>query len=243
MSRVFKQFDMYDIYIEPKRRIINIKQRWKYNWIDNGLGVWTYAEKKEFHDNVDKVIWQQWSGNYYAESIPLDVDTNKKSSNLEYSRKQFTINFDIEWVTSNEHWTANVNKVLSPKEFVSKVHYSTYEVFLSNHDYITTQNTRGCNLQFNIAAHEFGHMISRQGDEYGEEHMWPEQKMYLNSNPSYKKKRLRYEEDYSSRMNIGNELRNRFVFSINDSLDIMIPGIIFRAFLSSNYLNSINAKH
>lgn len=239
MSVIKQEFDIFDIYIEPDRKVITIRQRWKYNWVPSSVfTMWTYEEKKKFHDAVDNVIWQQWSGNYFAVSR-VDPIEKKKSKDRTYDNARFAINFDIEWVTSNQHWTANVEKKFLDDTFQSRVVHSSNEVYLSSNDIFTTYNSFGCNEYNNVVSHEFGHMIDNS-DEYGEEYMWPEDLLYYQNNPLKRSSRLRHSDDYYSRMNIGNQLRNRFINAIDDHLDKMVPGVNFIALLTNKYMKSIN---
>lgn len=242
MSVIKHEFDIFDIYIEPDRKVITIRQRWKYNWIaPEGFTMWTYEEKKRFHDAVDRVVWQQWSGNFFSVSR-VDPIEKKKSTDRTFDNTRFTINFDVEWVTANQHWTANVEKVSPTVDHHSKVNYTTKEVFLGSRDVVTTLNVRNCGLEFNTVSHEFGHTIYVD-DEYGNEWLRPDKVRFYEENSALKEERFKHDDDYSSRMNIGNELRDRFVESVDWALNEMVPGVRFYSMLTKTYVQSINGRY
>jgi len=245
MSVIKARYDIFDIYIEPLRKVITVRQRWKYNWLESASAskFWTYNAKKSFHDAVDRVIWNQWSGNYYASSRLKSIESSSNKNSFlfkNYQRKRYTINFDIEWVTTNPHWTANVTHIAPSESYNSRVNHESHEVFLASTDFENSIVDKECNLSFNTASHEFGHMIGA-GDEYGEKYMSERAiEFYENIEETT---RFDYEDDYESRMNIGGELRDRFITLVDDCLDEMIPEVKFTALLTKKYVESINGRY
>lgn len=58
---LIKKTDRMDIYLEEYRQIILIRQRWKYNWLnERNTTSWTLFEKRDFHNKVDNIIWKIW---------------------------------------------------------------------------------------------------------------------------------------------------------------------------------------
>ena len=240
-KRILKKYDMFDIYIEPKRKVITVLQKWKYNWLDGNYGPWTYSQKKEFHDEADKVIWSQWSGKYFAVSVLKSIENDLNGSLIKtYDRNRFTINFDIQWVLTNAHWTVNVTKS-NPGHFNSHVSHNNKEIHLSFLDIYDDISDPECNLMQNVLSHEFGHVIDNR-DEYDTKYMSKDNLAYYAKFPNELSKRLKYYDDYSSRMNIGNELRDRFVQPLEDILNTMVHGVSFSAQLTPEYVESIGGR-
>ena len=213
---LIKKTDRMDIYLESHRQIILICQKWRYNWLNEiGTNSWTLLEKRNFHDEVDKIIWRTWGGHYKVKAIG-----NSNFAN-EYRNKIFTINFDIQWVIENSHWDVNVKKILPFSFSRSNIIWNRREINLDTED-IKKINRRGSN-QIPV-AHEFGHTIGNsvsalfsiglptRGDEYEHE---------FSTNRSF-------EYDHKSIMNIGMELRNRHLDYIKYQLETIYPNTRFQ---------------
>lgn len=212
MSHV-KYTDRMDIYIEEDRNIILIQEKWEYKWLSK-VTHWTITEKRKFHEMADLRIWKQWGGHF-----KLKVK-GTSSFALKHKNTTFTVNFDIKWVFTNSHWTVNITKIAPGKIKKSSVNWIDKIINLDTED--TKLNCKrihgGTNFCQYPISHEFGHTIgnsiyakngrkSMYGDEY-------------NLNGGLKL-------DYSSIMNVGNELRNRHLDYILIELSTMIPNTTF----------------
>ncbi|QCE43109.1 hypothetical protein [Psychroserpens sp. NJDZ02] len=209
-----KKTDNYDIYIEPSRKTIVIRQKWKYIWSSaSGLPNWSYLEKKEWHQKADNVIWQQWGSQFVFWALVHDENSSSRSLH----KKEFNLEFDIEWVTSDQHWLANVKKTKSAEKFRSRVNLTEKKIYLAHID--TKRRVSGA-INQNTVKHEFGHTIGVD-DEYGN---------------AYKREedRTKYEpihvKDTKALMNIGNELRTRYIRDIKMEVNSMIPEVSFITF-------------
>ncbi|WP_289044013.1 hypothetical protein [uncultured Olleya sp.] len=205
-----KKTDAYDIYIEPSRKTIVIRQKWKYIWsVASGLPNWSYLEKKAWHQKADNVIWLQWGSHFVFWALVHD----ENNSNVSLHKKEFNLEFDIQWVTTDQHWTANVKKIGASEDFGSKVNPSDKKIYLAHTD---VKRRIVSNINQNTVKHEFGHTIA-VNDEYGK----------LNGNyydPIYV-------NDTKALMNVGNELRARYIRDIKIKVNKMIPGVTFATFL------------
>lgn len=208
-----KYTDRMDIYIEEDRNIILIQEKWEYKWLTK-VTRWTITEKRKFHEMADSRIWKQWGGHF-----KLKVK-GTSSFALKHKNTTFTVNFDIKWVFTNSHWTVNITKIAPGKFETSSVNWIDKIINLDTED--TKLNCKGIHGGTNFyqypISHEFGHTIGNSihakngrksvyGDEYN-----------LNGG-------LRL--DYSSIMNVGNELRNRHLDYILIELNTMIPNTTF----------------
>jgi len=211
MVEYFSKFtDRMDIHIEEFRNTILVRQRWKYNWLNEpGTSPWTYAEKKNFHHQCDKLIWGIY-GNYYDLEAFGDSDFVKRNKN-----KLFHVNFDIQWVTSNEHWRVEVTKACNPKVFKSKMCWETREVILDSMDYEQFKlNSSFGKFDHITVAHEFGHTIGNVPFFKGMH--WDEYRPVS-----------KYYDDKTSMMNLGVKLRERHLDYILAVLNCMIDNVRF----------------
>lgn len=208
-----KRTDTMDIYVEPNRNAILIRQRWKYNWLTQGnVAPWTYLEKRNWHHKADSIIWEQWGNKFVFLAVTLEPNPA-----IQYlHRMEFNVAFDIEWVTSDEHWTVDVTKVKPGTNYKSHTIYKDRTISL------TTEDTKSQVVDPNFSSihqivinHEYGHSIGAD-DEYGVKYMG------RTNGPYY--------EDLRALMNIGNELRLRYVQTIKKELNTnFIPGVQFTA--------------
>ncbi|OAB78742.1 hypothetical protein [Cochleicola gelatinilyticus] len=202
-----KKTDFFDIYIEPARKTIVVRSKWKYIWKNEpGTSLWTYAEKKEWHRKADTIIWQQW-GNQFD----MIVSVKEKSHPFySYNGTTFNLEFDIEWVTSNPHWTASIIKTKSLNRFDSYINFDKKTLNLDYHD--LNYNSFETNVFQNTIKHEFGHIIFND-DEY---------------HPKYGGREIStYVHDVHGLMNIGNELRYRYLHNLEKYIDSIIYKVKF----------------
>lgn len=206
-----KKTPFFDIYIEPSRNTIVIRQKWKYNWktISKDISDWNYLEKKAWHHKADQIIWDQWGDKYVFQTFVENTNTDQS-----LDKKEFKVEFDIQWVTTNQHWTANVIKVKPHQRYRSYVSRNDKTINLASMDLKTRVSG---DINQNTLKHEFGHTILIR-DEYSQE--------YGNTRISM------WVDDTKALMNIGNELRDRYLKDVKKELNTIIPGVYFIGFLN-----------
>lgn len=199
---LIKRTDRMNIYLESYRQIILIRQKWRYNWLNEmGTRSWNLSEKSDFHDRLDSIIWNTWGGHYKVKPVGNSDFANK------YRDKVFTINFDIQWVIENPHWNVNVRKILKGTFHRSNVRWNNREINLDTEDTKMRKDVKQI-----PAAHEFGHAIGYLYDEY-------HQDFSINRG---------FDFDQDSIMNIGMELRNRHLDYIIYQLNTIYSNTRFR---------------
>ena len=132
------------------------------------------------------------SNKYTFQAYAENVD--KTNKNLH--KNEFNVEFDIQWVNSNQHWLPNVTKILPNENFDSRVNYGNKTIHLANIDIYRRISGR---INQNTFKHEFGHTI-KIGDEYSKVFGNPRLSAYVN--------------DTKSLMNIGNELRRLYISDV-----------------------------
>ncbi len=211
MSHVVKELPWAVIDIDTAGGRIFFQQRWKYNWaVQPPLSFWTYKEKKEFHDNIDRRVWSIWSDHVHFKVQGSSAFAKR------FQGKSIPINFDIRWVLANEHWNVTVWKIPANRFRTSSISWTSRQITLDTNDYkirtiCDSATPSVCTNQVPI-AHEFGHSagntaVLNRGDEY--------------------KTSSSYINDKSSIMNVGSQLRNRHFRTIIEEMNKMIPGSIF----------------
>lgn len=209
---LLKKTERMDIYLEESRGIILIREKWKYNWLnDRRTTAWTYFQRRDFHKKVDDLIWKNW-GSHFKVKTKGTSDFAKK-----FSSKPLILNFDIEWVIQNAHWNVNVTKIIPNSFMTSNVEWNNRVVNLDTEDTkLILKEELGHKKFFQYpAVHEFGHAIGNSlfskkgmhGDEYK-----------IDSG---------FKFDKSSVMNVGNQLRNRHIDYILSQLNSAIPNVSF----------------
>jgi hypothetical protein len=206
-----RKTDRMDITVEEAGSNIFVQQKWKYEWLnDLNTTQWTYAQKKHLHDKIDTLIWRKWSGHFKIKT------TGNSAFSKKHSSSGFTMNFDIKWVLSNEHWLVRVRKIVSGTFKTSNVKWPSRIINLDTEDILIRKSTRGGRTFYKYPVlHEFGHAIGNSvhasqgmhGDEYKA------------NNP--------FKSDQSSIMNLGNELRKRHIEYLLQELNKMIPDTTF----------------
>ncbi|MFP2996451.1 hypothetical protein ABN763_11095 [Spongiivirga sp. MCCC 1A20706] len=218
--------DYCDIYIEPNREIVTVRQRWKYSWWRGdceAFTYWTYQRRKAFHDAADRLIWNHWSNNYFLMAYG-EIEDAKLIK--DFRDRNYRLVFDIQWVLDNPHWTVNVVRQEEGYKDRSSVKWNSKEVWLNESD--LRFYDLDCDIPFNTVLHEYTHTLYND-DEYGE--------VYGGKSGS------RYEFDYRSLQNIGVELRDRFVTAIEEDISYGVPGVSFSLLLTQKYVNSIDGRH
>lgn len=195
-----------DIYIEENRRVILIRQKWKYTWLlSKGITPsWSYLEQKKFHHTIDEMIWNNWGKQFFLKSHSISGGIKK------YDDIKWDIDFDVQWVLNNPHWNVYVTKIAKGDFKRSKVRWSKREIFLDTEDlrYTHKGNYNNKKVYQSPILHEYGHAIGFLEDEYT--------------------KNSSFYHDKLSLMNIGNELRNRHFAYLLKELNTILPGTNFK---------------
>ncbi len=201
-----------DIYIDEHSSSILIRMKWKYIWVQGEHAPWTYMEKKSFHHKSDSIIWQKL-GEVLSVQARGTSDFAKRHKNTIWK-----INFDIQWVLNDEHWTVIVKKIPKGTFATSKTSWKNRKLYLDSNDFeFSCKKTVG-NKKYNQRGvlHEFGHAMGNtiaikgmHGDEY--------------------KQSSSYFNDYNSLMHSAEEIRIRHIDYIISVLNSWIPDTIFEA--------------
>lgn len=182
-----------------------VRQDWEYTWTLHApsLSAWTYAERKAFHDTIDRQIWGVWS-NRVRFTVAGSTTFSKH-----HAKTGILANFDIRWVTTTGHWKVNVRKIAKGASHTSTVTFATKSIQLDSEDVVphgVSNDAKITAKDFLTAPHEFGHTL-KTDDEYKA------------SSP--------YLADTKSIMNIGRELRTRHLKLLTDTLNKLLPGVTF----------------
>jgi hypothetical protein len=207
MSHVVREanWGVVDIVVHEGR--VFVQERWKYEFSnDPGTSAWTLAEKRRFHRAVDLQIWAAWSN-----KIKL---ATAGSARFARDNPKVPVNFDVRWVTRDEHWTVSVRKLpagSTPTTFISNVDRPVMRVNLDSADLdaYDVSNSEGARRRFRAVPHEFGHTFPAVNDEY------------VATSP--------HRGDADSIMNIGREVRARHLQPLLTELNQMIPNCTFSA--------------
>ena len=204
MAHVVQKLDWGDLDVTAGR--IFFQQKWKYNWMKDGAASdWTLAEKRNFHNTLDKQIWSVWS---------MKIKIRVTGGDL--ARRFGTgipINFDVKWVLAGGHWTVNARKLVPGTSYRSNVVYGTRIINLDSADLVPHRvpNAAGVEREgFRTVPHEFGHTLD------------------TDENPDEYTAGSRHLADTASIMNIGKKLRGRHITAIVSELNKMVSGTTFR---------------
>jgi hypothetical protein len=210
--------------------------RWQYTWEKHAtVSNWTYAQKKAFHTQVDRIIWGSWSNRINLRA------TGNHAFGKKFKDQALPINFDVQWVTVRPHWSVKVLKLPNNASETSFVNWSTNEIQLDTNDFtphgacndeapqpgmeipfliippqirdaipgardaIVDQSCKG---GFKTIPHEFGHVLGNgNDDEYRAD--------------------ATHRADLDSLLNIGQEIRDRHLNDVLGELNTMLPDCAF----------------
>ena len=205
MAHLVSKLPWGDIDIDTKVGRIFFQQKWKYVWTKVGAAsAWTLAEKRNFHNTLDRQIWSVWS-------MKIKIKVTGGALGRRFPAG-IPINFDVKWVLAAGHWTVNARKLVSGGSYRSNVIFASRIINLDSEDLIPhgVANFTGVSRTgFRTVPHEFGHALG-------------------GGNPDEYKAGSAHLADTSSIMNIGKQLRGRHLDQIVAELNNLVPGSTFQ---------------
>ncbi len=166
-----------------------------------------WAQKRAFHRQLDREIWGKWSWHfrlYTRGDVPFAH---------RFANRALVVNFDIRWMLHGGQWEVGVvrvapgtpmnNNTRSNVSFATR-HIQLFSVLFQAY---TAQNSAGISRPgFRAGPHEFGHTLDYPDD-------------YTPTSP--------FLSDADSLMNIGQQLRQRHIALVRNTLNTMIYGVTF----------------
>ena len=127
-----KDTPYFSITFDLARNEFKVLQRWKYDWNHvPGTSQWTYAETKDFHSKVERLIRSVWGAKLLLKLSPGSILPSN------YNASVIKTVFDVSWVLDNSaHWTVAVNKIPAGAYPKTDLRWNTRKVQL---DAIDTQ--------------------------------------------------------------------------------------------------------
>ncbi|EPK7286156.1 hypothetical protein [Citrobacter farmeri] len=178
--------------------------RWKYEWYKDQTVTddWTVWEKAVFMRAVYLSTQQEWNGKI-TYSVSGESEFAKK-----FKEKPLPFDVRIVPVSQNEDWQVIATKVLPGADLRTYVDFKASTVHIDSADLEKVAKCTNCNntLQVNI-PHEVGHVLGYIDDDYD------------SSSP--------YVGDISGLMNVGMELRERYLESSTITLNVILPDTTF----------------
>lgn len=183
---------------------ISVVIKWKYEWYkDNTVTEdWTVLEKTIFMRSVYLSVQQAWNGKI-TYSVSGDSEFAKK-----FQGKALAFDVRIIPVSQNEDWLVIATKVLPGADLRTYVDFKNSTVHVDSADLEKVAKCFNCNntVQINI-PHEAGHVLGYLDDDYD------------SSSP--------YVGDVSGLMNMGMELRERYLKNSTIRLNVIMPDTNF----------------
>ncbi|EFJ1934576.1 hypothetical protein [Escherichia coli] len=204
-----------DLRIDRENGAISLLLRWKYNWIKrwDAKTDWTDLEKNAFHRKVIFVINQTWNNKIF-----LSV-SGKSEFASKFNGKDLSFSIEIIQTDRHGYWDVVVFKIDNddPNSFrQSSIVWNSRYVELDSKDIVAAAKCLGsskvCHEQIGL-SHELGHIIGYLADEYYSD--------------DADKATTPFSGDASALMNIGMELRSRYMRNVIERLNRMVPGSNF----------------
>lgn len=183
---------------------ITVLLKWKYEWYKD-ITVkddWTVWEKAVFMRAVYLSVQQEWNEKI-TYSVSGASDFAKK-----FQGKSLPFDVRVIPVYQNEDWQVIATKVLPGADLRTYVDFQSSTLHIDSADLEAVAKCFNCNntLQVNI-PHEVGHLLGYFDDDY------------KSSSP--------YVGDVSGLMNVGMELRERYLDYSTIMLNVMMPDTTF----------------
>jgi len=205
-----------DISLNLETGHLFIQENWRYHWtVEPGASPWTLAQRRHFHNTLDRQIWSVWSNRVHIRMRGNHPLVRRFPGGLP------SVEFDIHWVLKGGQWTVNVRKMppgSTPTSFVSNVDLPTHTINLDSADLAAYQpsNAVGDTRTFRAGPHEFGHTMPDPGGTGQGNH-----DEYVGGEVGT--------ADTDSVMNIGHQLRARHLSALLTELHRMVPAVVFSA--------------
>ncbi len=208
MGHVVSRQDWGTIDIDTDTGVILVREDWHYTWhTDPGVQPFSIAQRRAFHRRLDREIWGKWSWHFRVHAKGNAPFAQK------FAGKALVLNFDIRWVLHGGQWEVEVVRVapgtVMNNRTRSNVLFATRHIQLFSllfQSYTAFSSTGASKPGFRTGPHEFGHTLDYPDD-------------YQPTSP--------YLNDTNSLMNIGQQLRQRHIALVIQTLNTMIHGVTF----------------
>ncbi len=208
MGHVTSEKDWGTVDIDTETGVILVREDWHYTWhTDPGVAPFSLVQKRAFHHRLDREIWGKWSWYFH-----VHVRGNTPFAHR-FAERTLVINFDIRWMLHPAQWEVEVIRVARGARMNnrtrSNVTFETRNIQLFSllfTPYTAQADNGAIRPGFRAGPHEFGHTLNYPDD-------------YKPNSP--------FRGDIDSIMNIGQQLRNRHIALVVDTLNTMIPGVHF----------------
>lgn len=193
---------------------ISLRIRWKYTWLNHSdvKYNWTLVDKTQYITNVYMAVCKQWNGKIlYCTSGTSDFAKR-------FQGKKLSFRIEIIPVDKYPDWNVTVIKPdLNEENKMTFVRWRTKFIQLYSTDTVAVRKCLGlkqaiCRYQSNV-EHEVGHLIEANDEYYQDDESDKADKLFG--------------DDASALMNIGMELRERYLNSVNTMLNVIIPDTYF----------------
>lgn len=205
--------DRGEFVINSETGAISLLLKCKYTWVKNSdvKDDWTFIEKSLFIINVYTTVCSEWNGKIFF-SVSGTSDFARKFQGK-------PLPFDIQMIPVNhgEHCDVTALKVRPGDDVRTYVIWGSRILHIDSEDVVAVRKCLDpaqtvCSNQINV-PHEIGHMIGYLDDEYA-----------LDKSG---KATTAYRSDAAALMNIGMELRSRYLEHVNTFLNVIIPDTYF----------------
>ena len=205
MAHLVSKLPWGDIDLDTTAGRIFFQQKWKYTWTKVGAASeWTTAQKRNFHNTLDKQVWSVWSMKIKIKAVGGTLARRFPAG--------LPINFDVKWVLAAGHWTVNARKLVPGGNYRSNVLFASRIINLDSEDLTphSVGNDAGASSDgFRTVPHEFGHTLGNANDDE-----------YTAGAADL--------ADTDSILNIGKQLRGRHLNDIITELNKLVPDSNFR---------------
>lgn len=202
-----------EVLISSVTGTIWLRIRWKYTWLKDGdvKDDWTPEEKSLFITNAYMAVCYERNGRVFY-SVSGTSDFAKK-----FQGKKLPFYIEILPVESNAHWNVTVTKLNPGVDGYTFVRWADKFIQLDSNDVVAVERCLGklqdiCRSRSSV-PHEIGHLLLLDDE-------------YYNDDESDKVDKI-YGEDADGLMNIGAELRPRYLEHVSVQLNAIIPDTHF----------------
>ncbi len=106
MWHVTSKQDWGTLDIDTETGVILVREDWHYTWhADPGVKPFTMAQKRTFHNRLDREVWGKWSWYFHVHA------RGNAPFALRFADRTLVINFDIRWQIHGGEWEVEVIRV------------------------------------------------------------------------------------------------------------------------------------